>query len=71
MGCFQFANYRFQMGVTVMGFAEHFELSHHSYDYSLKMATVDSKVCNKYQGPKIVAPFHLLLVLKNLDDFKT
>ena len=28
------------------------------------------KVYNKYQGPKIVAPFHLLLVLKNLDEFK-
>ena len=28
------------------------------------------KVYNKYQGPKIVAPFHLLLVLQNLDDFK-
>ena len=24
----------------------------------------------KYQGPKIVAPFYLLRVLKNLDDFK-
>ena len=28
------------------------------------------KVYNKYQGPKITAPFHLLLVFKNLDDFK-
>ena len=27
MGCNPFANYRFQMGVTVMGFAEHFGLS--------------------------------------------
>ena len=26
MGCFPFPNYRFQMGVTVMGFAEHFGL---------------------------------------------
>ena len=26
MGCFPFANSRFQMGVTVMGFAEHFGL---------------------------------------------
>ena len=26
MGCFLFQNYRFQMGVTVMGFAEHFGL---------------------------------------------
>ena len=24
MGCFPLANYHFQMGVTVMGFAEHF-----------------------------------------------
>ena len=24
MGCFPFANYHFQMGVTVMGFVEHF-----------------------------------------------
>ena len=24
MGCFPFANYHFQMGVTVMGFEEHF-----------------------------------------------
>ena len=24
MGCFPFSNYHFQMGVTVMGFAEHF-----------------------------------------------
>ena len=29
-----------------------------------------SKVYNKYQGPKIVALFHLLLVLKSVDDFK-
>ena len=29
-----------------------------------------SKVYNKYQGPKIIAPFHLLLVLMSLDDFK-
>ena len=29
-----------------------------------------TKVYNNYQGPKIVAPFHLRLVLKNLDDFK-
>ena len=28
------------------------------------------KVYNKYQGPEMVAPFHLLLVLKSLDDFK-
>ena len=27
MGSFPFANYRFQMGVTVMGFADHFGLS--------------------------------------------
>ena len=27
MGCSPFTNYRFQMGVTVMGFAEHFWLS--------------------------------------------
>ena len=26
MGCFPFANSRFQMGVTVIGFAEHFGL---------------------------------------------
>ena len=31
---------------------------------------IPTKVYNKYQGPKIVAPFHLLLVLKNLNDFK-
>ena len=29
-----------------------------------------SKVYNKYHGPKIVAPFHLLLVLKSLSDLK-
>ena len=28
MGCFPFANSRFQMGVTVMGFAEDFGRSH-------------------------------------------
>ena len=27
MGCFPFANYHFQMGVTAMGFAEDFGLS--------------------------------------------
>ena len=28
------------------------------------------KVYNKYQKPKIVTPFHLLLVLRSLDEFK-
>ena len=36
---------------------------------SWKISTT-TKVYNIYQGPKIVSPFHLLLVLKNLDDFK-
>ena len=31
---------------------------------------IPTKVYNKYQGPKILAPFHLLLVFKNLDNFK-
>ena len=30
LGFFPFANFRFQMGVTVMGFAEHFRPSHFS-----------------------------------------
>ena len=30
----------------------------------------NTKDYNKYQGPKIVAPFHLLFALKSLDDFK-
>ena len=48
MGCFLFLNYHFQMGVTVMGFAEdfgqyyagcwHFEL----LDFPLKSETISS-----------------------------
>ena len=39
MGCSPFANYRFQMGVTVMGFAEHF--GHNGAFKSLDTARVN------------------------------
>ena len=32
--------------------------------------TYYAKVYNKHQVPKIVAPFHLLLLLKNLNDLE-
>ena len=37
---------------------------------NIHLFIIASKVYNKYQGPKIVAPFHLLFALKSLDDFK-
>ena len=42
----------------------------HGLLYLLWIAHYTYKVYNIYQGPKIVAPFHLLLVFKNQDDFK-
>ena len=44
MGCFLFANYHFQMGVIVMGFAEHFgcsfcDLKQRVYQKLLSIAT--------------------------------
>ena len=39
MGCFPFANSRFKMGVTVMGFAEHFGLG----SPKLYLLTLNSK----------------------------
>ena len=39
--------------------------------YEVEMGiAITHKVYNKYQGPKIVAPFHLFFLLKSLDDFK-
>ena len=53
--------------IVSMGFKTF--MTHYKYYLSMFNVTVP-KVYNKYQGPKIVAPFHLLFALKSLDDFK-
>ena len=60
MGCSPFANSRFQMGVTVMGFAEDFG----HYHFPPNLVLVTGKHGNFQEIPQILKDFTILFFMQ-------
>ena len=54
MGCFPFANFHFQMGVTVMGFAEDFGLNEFHGCQSVMLAGANLPKLLNFMGAKYI-----------------